>query len=55
MHDQTIKKKDFSFCVCAFLLVGCCRGEVCAVVFLEGSWSVVIDLIHDTHHICTLD
>ena len=43
MHDQIIRKKDFSFlCVCAFLLDGCCRGEGCAVVFLERSWSVVI-------------
>ena len=55
MHDQTIRKNDFYFCVCAFLLVGCCRGEGRAVVFLEGSWSVVFDLIHDTHHLCTLD
>lgn len=41
--------------MCAFLLDGCCRGERCAVVFLERSWSVVFDLIHDTHHLCKLD
>ena len=25
------------------------------MVFSEGSWSVVIDLIHHTDHLCTLD